>query len=694
MSAADKMKFEGDYFDAFSRDMEDISSEKLNKSDVPNQIGQRYQITDVREIEYSSEYSDAYVVVDSLDEENKDLYALVYNKSMPFRLSEIMKLTNSDMKNVITPMEYGVTKVGTSEEEFFVAILQKPKGKSLKVLIEEGFRFDKNNLINTYLPQLLGGIKRLHQQEITHGSINANNVFIDDEQLVLADCISSITGANQEEFYETVDRAQCNTPGKFIASRATDFYSLGILIFHGMSGRDFRSTNSSELIRQKLYHGTFHYLNAAYLMNGQIGDLIRGLVADTDELRWGASEVDSVLQGGMPSLTSSADLSYLSRAITFNGKEHYSKKSLAYDLSQDWEGAKEFIKTEKIKRWLESSSSQEKYLEALSLIQNIYINKSISKNLISADDERLMKLLAIIDPDGPTRFKNLVFYKENLGPMLAHSLAYSNSETTQTLAAMMYVNSFAIYEILASSYSMPHLNTMIISINRCSEFLKKSEYGFGLERCLYDLNPTLVCQSPLVKKVFCIGLDDVLKYLDSADFEFEQLVAKKTVSCFLANKIVMMTEIKNQELNLYPLVQKSRAYQIMGIFAKAQKHSKISTLNNLSNIIMQSVRDVLDSALKSVTIREKFFIALEQSAKSGSIADLQNMALNSKFINDDIDGYTKALKRGAEISRDLFSYNNRKTIDFDIRRKSLRFAVRFSYVCCGLIILSIVLQSI
>ena len=132
----------------------------------------------------------------------------------------------------------------------------------------------------------------------------------------------------------------------------------------------------------------------------------------------------------------------------------------------------------------------------------------------------------------------------------------------------------------------------------------------------------------------------------------------------------------------------------MGIFAKAQKHSKISNLNNLSLVIMKNVRDVLESALRSVTIREKFFIALEQSAKSGSIGDLQKMALNSTFINDDIDGYTSALKRGAEISRELFSYNSKKTIDFDIRRKSLRFAVRFSYVVCGLIILSIVLQSV
>jgi hypothetical protein len=110
--------------------------------------------------------------------------------------------------------------------------------------------------------------------------------------------------------------------------------------------------------------------------------------------------------------------------------------------------------------------------------------------------------------------------------------------------------------------------------------------------------------------------------------------------------------------------------------------------------VLESVRDVLDASLKSASIKKVFFEKLVHASKTGDMTELQKIALNSKHINDDVDGYTNALKRGAEIAREIFSYNNKRSIEQEVRQNSLKVAVRFSYIICGCIILSIVMQSL
>ncbi len=696
MALMDNSKKGHDYFDFFSGDTDDFSTSSLNLSAVPNQISGKYEITSERNLDFSTEYAEAFNVIDlSASENGGDIYALVFKKNMPIRLKEIIKLKKISSQHFITPLDYGITQIGNSESQYFVVILKKPKGISLRQVIANGVKIDSAFVTQKFLPAVLGVFNSIHQSEVFHGSINPDYIYIDEAgNIVIDQCVGELCGYSQPTFYETVDRAQCSPLGKSHGNSSIDYYALGMVIFFLISGRDFHNSDPQEIIKQKLFQGSFHFLNAAFLLSGQIADVIRGLVADQVNLRWGATEVDGLLQGRSYSISDLTDLTYFSRAIIFNGKEHYSKTSLAYDLSLNWDAAKEYIKQDKIKKWLENSTSEEKYVEAIELFGGSTSMKSLSQKLISIEDERLIKFLIILDPDGPVRYKNLVFYKDGIGPILAHSIGYSHSETTQIIAAMIYLNVFSIYEVLAQIYSKPDLNHTMITINRCSDFLKKSEYGFGIERCLYDLNPTLACQSNLVSNQFCIGLKDVLEFLNNTQLNFEDLVAKKTVSCFLASRVVLLTEIKNKELDHYPMVQRSRAYQILGIFAQAQKHAKIGSLANLCNTIMESVRDVLDAALKSSSIKKVFFDKLSTASQTGNIAELQKIALNSTHINDDMDGYTNALRKGAEIAKEMFALGNVNAINHDIKRRSLRLAVRFSYLLCGFIVLSIVMQSI
>jgi serine/threonine protein kinase len=480
LSIGDGVKINQDYVDIFSGDSDELSLEKLNYSNIANQISGRYEISSEQYHEFSNDFVRAYKVVDLADSgRSDDLYAIAFNKDMPFRLFEIMKLSRASSEHAIIPLDYGVTQLGVSEEQVFIAIMRKPKGKTLKQMVEEGYRLEKNYLYNQFLPQILKAINDIHQAEIIHGLINPENIYIHNDQVILGECVSELCGYSQPTFFETLDRAQCLPLGKATGLPSTDFYALGMVVFYGISGRNFTGTSDQDLIRQKLFQGTYHFLNAAFLLNGKTGDLIRGLATDQADVRWSASDVDTLVRGKEYTLSNLTDLSYLSRAIVFNGKEHYSRKSLAYDLSVNWLQAKEFIKTDKIRKWLESSSSEEKYTEAIELLQSSYIPKSVTKKIVSDEDESLMKMLIAIDPEGPIRCKDLVFFKEGIGPLLAHSISSSHTETTKVLASLLFMNVFDIYEVLATLYAKNSIRANLNHIKRAGEFLRKSEYGFG-----------------------------------------------------------------------------------------------------------------------------------------------------------------------------------------------------------------------
>lgn len=695
LASAEGSRVSDNYLDSMLSDSGELDARELNKSNTAYMIADRFEITSNMLRDFSTDFADAFEVVDKSSTTTETLYyALAFKSAIPIRINEIINLKKCAPPKMIYPIEYGITEI--DEVERFVAILPRLEMKSLRSVISENIRFDWNYISQNFLPPLLKAIQTLHQANVVHGSINPDTIFLDPAgEIILGECISAPSGYYQNAFFETLDRAQCNPIGKGNGVITDDYYSLGMTIYYTISARDFTQLESNEIIREKLYQGTFHFLNAAFLLSGNIADLLRGLSSDQQATRWGYADVENIVQGRRYNTSNLVDISYLSRAVIFNGKEHYSRKSLAFDLYQNWDAAKEFIKTEKIKKWLEISTAEEKYLEAFStILVSISSIKSNTQKIVSIEDERLIKTIIALDPEGPIRFKNTAFSKNGLGIYLAYSLAFNQNDVTQILATLVFINVFYVFEIIATLFNNHELSSGVLAINKCSDHLRKADFGFGIERCLYELNPFYTCQSGLVNNKFIISLRDLLQELEAQKFNFEDLVSKKTIAAFIAAKIMLPSEVRNPELSKFPLVQRSRAYQILGILSLAQKQSKVSSLNNLCETLYKSVVDVLDVTMRSSSIKHRFFDKISLAAKSGNIIELQKVALSQKFINDDSDGYSNAVRRGAEIAREIFECTNSSVNTGKIYRTSLGYTLKFTYALCALIITVIIANNL
>lgn len=692
----DDNKISTDIIGSISADTAEYPRMLLNVSEVPNQLSGRFEINiGIPLQDKSTDFAEAYAVTDNADnnaDANK-FYALVFRKNLPSRIPDVIAFKELNSKCVVSPVDYGIVPIGSGADERFVTIVPRVKAKSINEILKAGIQLDRNFVINKFIPGVLSALHLFHQTNIYYGKLNLDNILLDENgDIILKECISDLSGYSQIPLYETIDRAQCNPISKGYGDKTIDYYAFGMSIYVLLSGKNFAHLETSEMLREKLYQGTYHFLNAAYTLDGITGDIIRGLTVDEEEIRWGKTEVDDVLNGKQYN-QAVTNKSYLTRAIVFNGREHYSKKSLAYDLYLNWDEAKEFIKLDKIRKWLDTTLTEELTIEALDTLINVSLTKNPVANILSNADENLCKTILILDPTGPIRLKNVVFKKGGFGPLLAHSIATSKTPITQLLAAILFINVVSIFDVLAEKLSAPALRENVSKLLRCNEYIKKSEFGFGIERCLYELNSTLPCQSHLFAKKFCIALGDCLEILNQTSIRFEDIVSKKNLSSFIATKINLVKEIRNKELEKYPIVQRSRAYQILGIFSLAQKQTRSLNLIPLCEVIQESVKDVLDIALKSLTLKKKFFEKLAIAAKTGNFQELQKIALASNYINDDAEGYAHAIQRGAEIAKEIFSYNNKAVINIEVRKKSLNLAIKITYSICGLIILLMVLRN-
>lgn len=692
-------KNQKDFFDNLYADISDLDKSKLGVSDQEGKLG-NFEITKTKIASLSNEFADAFEVTQSIaiaheeDSQPDEYYAMVYKKNLPVRIREIEVLHKLQINGHSSPVQYGVMPFGDNESLFFTCVFTKPKGKPLEDIVKAGIKLDETFILNKIVKPLIQILNLLHQNKIFYGSLNPKNIYIDKNgEICLAETLSTFSGFFQRTFYDTIERAQASLYGKGVGSELNDYYSLGMTIYFLLSGKDFSEIDDSEILRLKLHEGTYSWLNASYIMGGQIQDLVKGLVIDNPKQRWSYMDIDNLLNNRSYTVTNLIDKNYLSRAIIFNGKEFYSRKSLAHEMALNWDLAKSFLLTDKIKKWLEIGSSEEKFLEALETVTlNSSSVKSLTQKLFNSDDERLMRALIALDPDAPIRFKNIAFNRDGLGTMLINSINKGQSDITHIVASCLFVNVFSVYEILSGVTGDTSYLRNLSKIQKCSDLLKKPDAGFGLERILYELNPTLVCQHAILEKDFCIGIKDIIDFLEYNSVSYDEITSKKSIVSFIASKLHLTVSHKIDALDRYQVLQKTKSYQTLYIFSLAQQSLKITKLPTLCYILRDAVKDTLSTILRSSRVKIRFFEKIDKAAERGSINELYKTAVATESIDNDIAGYSRALRRGAEISAELFNYSNREKMILDLKKKALRYAVRFSYLACGFTIITIILQ--
>jgi hypothetical protein len=687
---------ESSFHENFSTGVNNNSFIRNNDTDL---IAKKYEILVKKPLtNFDTLFCKAYEVYAQHTKSN-DFYALVFDPALPNRQHIINALKKEAVEHCIMPIEAEITKLSLTHKQHLVAILPKPQGVTLTDYVQTKGPCHINFTIEKIIHPLNKILNTLFDLNIVHGRVNPDNIYINDNyQITLGECISDLPGYSQPTLYEPIERIDIINFGKGESNNKVDSFALGAVIVFLLSGQtpNFDKdviTNEDNIIYKRLTNGTYSTLVGDLAIQPYIKELLKGLLSDRRSERWTPKKVTEWLQGKTHNTIYGDEHIEASRHVIFNGKHYFNRKSLVHDLFKNWEIAKKFLKEDHLIKWIERSINDTNMAEHLQHIQKLSIStKSFSND---EDDMLLAKSLIALDPGGPIRINGLAINLEALNILLL--IGYIKEKK-------FYIDFFK--RIMSSKLWLAAKESSLIDkdslkkalswkLERITEYLYKINLGFGIERCLYDLNPSLPCQSSLVKGYYIETLLELMQSLENIASLNPNEIMDKHIAAFIASKLDIGNDIVNNNSSTSDLVKFFTNKELITIvfLSLVQKKLKIKKLPNLTNYLSSRLSS-LTNLLYSRTIKEEIIKRIKVPTEEGDLVALCKIISDNNYMKRDIDGFNSACMQYKTLDWQIAQLRKDKKI-YDIGYKyGLRISVILSYLICSIVFILLMSKSV
>ena len=627
----------------------------------------RYRIDRTNPLpEFDTKTARAFAATDLMHSDKK-LFALVCRQGTVQRHYALQALKGIEHPNLLTLCAAGPLALSQPEEERFVIFYLRPAGRKLSELRAS----TKGPISDTFITKNILGpiilaIGRLAELGIAHGGIRPDNIFFGDTP-VLGDCLSEPCGFSQPYYFEPLDRMQTPPYAKGEGSVTQDYYALATLTLYMLYGQDHLASFSQEvLIRRVLREGAY----AALLRNKEppelFSDLLRGLLSGNINDRWNFRNLKQWIDGKRSNIMLPAAPAEALRPFEFAGTEANSRRELAYLFCQHWPLVTELMQTDRLMQWVLTSLRNKDLAETLKRIRaNIVDTKKNNDIQIS---EQLLRLALLLDPFGPIRINTLCFHLDGLDSLCAE-LSANKAQADLRLLTKFIEHSMWSYwqehQNTGPDYVMPiSINNILLKLDRLRLFIRNTGYGFGTERMLYEFNPEMPCQSPLLANQYINTLPALLKQLDrlAPSLSRDQDPIDPHIAAFIANRLGILHEIKLPELIPHPSLATDRAILALRLISMAQDRCGDLALPGLSQWLAIRVLPSLD-ILRSKTLQERVKALLVERAKTGYTQYMAQVVIHSNYAIADVSGLGRAIQTYHHNIERMAFYRSEGTID-------------------------------
>ncbi len=149
---------------------------------------------------------------------------------------EAQAATSLNHPNIVSIYDVG------EEEKIFYIVMEVVEGTTLKQYIQKYAPLSNEESVNIML-QLTSAIEHAHENQIVHRDIKPQNILIDDNGIVkvtdfgIAVALSSTTITQTNSFLGSVHYLSPEQARGGMATKKSDIYSLGIVMFELVTGR-------------------------------------------------------------------------------------------------------------------------------------------------------------------------------------------------------------------------------------------------------------------------------------------------------------------------------------------------------------------------------------------------------------------------------------------------------------------------
>jgi len=637
--------------------------------------------------ELSSEFATAYETSFKTGTNHKiNVYTLIFENNFPPRAKVIQSLKkNKDFKTTSRIIDDGKISFSATKTRKYATILQKPIGLPLSSVIEREGPFSEKFVTSVILEQLLAELYIFNESEIAHGSINPRNIYYnkDTHAIFLTECISRFRGYSQDPIFESLNQLLSHPAGKGEQIFIADYFSLGMTLLYLLTGvRPIEEKDKDIILAFRLKYGSCDAMietaleKAGVKITPRTKDLLKGLLTDNTIERWDSKKVTAWTKKE-PVFPPTSNLhKKATSGLLFNEVEYFSLKHLAHDIQKNWNTAKRTIKIHDVSRWVNLSV---KNPDMASLLDSL--SPSINSEIILQDD-KLIRFITTIDPEGPIRHQNYSCTISGVGTLLAYGYIKNNRDIIQFVGTIFnsgLVDYWINKQVTPTNYTY---STMGWGGSKIIQYLQKSGLGFGIERCLYELNKSLPCQSTMLSDYCVTTTKESLLFLDGiAENNHDNEPIDRHIAGFLGNRINMLDDLKVKSLVNFPFFAKNISIVTTSILTVAQKESGVGPVHNLSNWIYNRLENFIEN-MHSKTIRKNMKRNLKNASKDGMISSIFKAISSPLEIRNDLYGFQEAKKNYKQLQHEIIKYKTKSNIERMSYFHGLKTSVILSYLIC------------
>lgn len=577
-------------------------------------------------------------------------FALVCENHLVPRSTVAPKFAGIMSPGLVRLVGSGVVHWPPAQGQRYVFIYENAFGKQLmKSTTRAGLGWKHDNVMKGFIKPMINVLLDMRDADLVHGCINPTNIFEggSDEgidRVVLGECLATPPALLQPLVFEPVERAQADPIAKGPGTQEDDIYAFGVTLTMILRTRDpLAGMTDEEIIRQKIELGSYAALTGKDRYTGAILELLRGLLYDDRAQRWTLDEIEAWLEGQRLSPKQSSKKSKASRPVYFNNERYHRPILLAMDLEVNQSEAVQMIDGGMLEQWisrsLEDNLTKTRYEQAIETAQEGGRGPGYWDRLLS-------RVSIALDPEAPIRFKGMKVHPEGFPYALAE--AYILKRDLMPFVEIIN-QQLVMFWISAQQEVKVDVGNLITKFDSCRAFLRQNTLGYGMERCLYFLNPECQCISDRLQGYYVRNPEDMMfAFEDMADQpKRPDLFIDRHIAAFLSVKDRRMIDPFLQELNADEYYKKVLAN--IKIMATIQKRSRMQPFPGIAAWIADILEPVYER-FHDRELRESLRQRVAKLKVTGDLVKIVTLLDDPELKQRDFLEFKKAMEEHRELS--------------------------------------------
>ncbi len=453
--------------------------------------------------------------VEDRKQPGRALYALVCKPEMVSRISVMRVLKGNEIPNMLHLVDWGAAEWPPANRKCVIIIYYRPLGgRVMDSLSAVSERIPDHQFPKLIIKPIAEALTELGLKGITHRAIRPDNLYwVDDskQKIVLGDCCTSVAAGDQPTVVETIESGMANPNARGSGMYADDMYSLGVTLLMLAVGRNPLAGRSDEdVLDKKMNEGSYAALVGDERLPVSLIECLRGLMTDDAEQRWTTQNIELWLNGKRLTPVQARAEPHSQRGFKFAEREFWSCRPLALHMHRHWDEAAKIIHDGSLEIWIRRGLEANDLADAVSAA--IKTTLAMPGDQKETDDVLVSRVLMLMDPAAPVKYRNFCTNLDGFGSALAVAMLQKKSLQPY----IDFINKDLWRHWVAAQAAFNTDNSQWDGVFKdLKNYLKDTNSGAGIERCVYELIEWLYCMSPLIASQYVMEVKGVLPALDT-----------------------------------------------------------------------------------------------------------------------------------------------------------------------------------